>query len=154
MAALTYSGSFTPRRSLRVLPPDAHLRRIDGASPRSFPTPVGTGTPIVSLVERKRRRAAIARRRRLLSYLVSAAILAATWGIGGALAGLHASRIAVLPGTVHTSGGYLYTVRSGDTVWSIATQLDPSGDPRPLVAQIDAHLAGTAIYPGERILVP
>ena len=154
MAALTYSGSFTPRRSLLVLPSDSRRCPTDGASPRSFPAQVGMGAPVGSLVERRRRRLAIARRRRLLSYLASAAILAATWGISGALAGIHAAPVGVLPGTVRTTGGYLYTVRSGDTLWSIATRLDPSGDPRPLVAQIDSHLEGTGIYPGERILVP
>jgi hypothetical protein len=39
-------------------------------------------------------------------------------------------------------------------VWSIATRLDPTGDPRPIVDTIVAQLNGASIAPGERVLLP
>jgi LysM repeat protein len=47
-----------------------------------------------------------------------------------------------------------WVVRPGDTLWSIATAVDPHGDVRPLVDRLDAQLHGTALYPGEVISIP
>lgn len=47
-----------------------------------------------------------------------------------------------------------YVVQPGDTLWSIATRVDPSGDPRPLVARLHAEIGTYAIFPGERIRIP
>lgn len=47
-----------------------------------------------------------------------------------------------------------YVVQPGDTLWSIATRLSPDGDPRPLVAQMEAGLGSATIEPGQRIVLP
>lgn len=88
--------------------------------------------------------------------LVAAMLLALAIG-NGALAGLAPSP----PAAVHaaaapaaaTSGGHV-TVHAGDTLWSIARQLQPSGDVRPLVDRL-IELNGTmTLQPGERLTVP
>jgi spore germination protein YaaH len=63
-------------------------------------------------------------------------------------------RLQVLPGSVKTAHGYLYRVQPGDTVWSIATRLDPTGDPRPLAGQIESEIGGTDLQAGTQVLVP
>jgi Tfp pilus assembly protein FimV len=70
------------------------------------------------------------------------------------LSGLRTAHLVTLPGLQATTKGYLYTVRPGDTVWSIASRIDPSGDPRPLVDAIEARLDEKPIVPGERVVVP
>jgi hypothetical protein len=49
---------------------------------------------------------------------------------------------------------HLYVVRPGDTLWSIAQRLDPGGDPRSLVAQLEDELNGATLVAGEQIQVP
>jgi hypothetical protein len=45
-------------------------------------------------------------------------------------------------------------VQPGDTVWSIATRLQPTGDVRPLVDRLDASFGGSVLHAGETVLVP
>jgi len=47
-----------------------------------------------------------------------------------------------------------YTVKPGDTLWTIAERVAPTADPRPLVAQMAARIGSETVVPGERILVP
>lgn len=47
-----------------------------------------------------------------------------------------------------------YTVRPGDTLWSIAQRADPTGDPRVLVARMAAATGSSTVQPGEHIVVP
>jgi len=99
-------------------------------------------------------RAAARRRRRILLGSLAAALLTALalpWsGTGGhplatpgpALAG---ERVA------HHAD---YVVLRGDTLWSIAQRLDPSGDPRPVVDKLAAQVGGDVVVPGEHLLLP
>ncbi|MHB1504728.1 MAG: LysM peptidoglycan-binding domain-containing protein [Acidimicrobiales bacterium] len=50
--------------------------------------------------------------------------------------------------------GELYVVRPGDTLWSIAVRMDPSGDPRPLVEQMAQEVQGDTVVAGERLRLP
>lgn len=47
-----------------------------------------------------------------------------------------------------------YVVQPGDTMWSIAERLDPGGDPRPLVAALEAQVGSDTLQPGERLRLP
>ncbi len=91
---------------------------------------------------------------RPLAGLVSVLVLVATYFGAGLLVGAHQVPHGTLPGAHAVSGGYAYVVQSGDTLWSIVTRLDPSSDPRPLVAELTARLHGAEIQVGERIVVP
>jgi hypothetical protein len=39
-------------------------------------------------------------------------------------------------------------------LWSIASGLEPGGDPRPLVAQLEQQLHGAQLIPGDELRVP
>jgi hypothetical protein len=49
-----------------------------------------------------------------------------------------------------------YTVRPGDTLWSIAQRIAPGRDPRPVVDQLieDNHLQGGDLQVGQAIDLP
>lgn len=52
------------------------------------------------------------------------------------------------------SPGTMVTVRSGDSMWSIARRLQPTGDVRSLVDALVAANGGSSIAPGDRLTVP
>ncbi len=93
------------------------------------------------------------RRRRFLLGTVATGLLVALalpWsGTGGSLA---------TPGPA-LAGETLaqhapYVVQPGDTLWSIALRLDPTGDPRPVVAKLEAEIGGDNVVPGEHLVLP
>ena len=92
--------------------------------------------------------------RRCAPGLVTAVALMGLWFGAGALAGAGGPGIARLPGTTHVPGGYAYVVRPGDTLWSIASRLEPGSDPGALVARLTAQLSTTVLRPGSVIVVP
>ena len=65
-------------------------------------------------------------------------------------------------GHSHTTGSALagnggvvtYTVRPGDTLWSIAERLDPASDPRPLMVRLATQTGSDTVVPGEQIVLP
>ena len=74
----------------------------------------------------------------------------------GALAGLApAPATAGVPAsTSGAASGRTVVVAPGDTLWSIARRLQPSGDVRPLVDRLAAANGGAAIAAGDRLVVP
>ena len=93
--------------------------------------------------------------RRFLPGVVTLIALVGLWFGAGALAAVGRSMpSATQKGLLKVDGGYAYVVRPGDTLWSIATRLVPSADPRPLVDRLAAELHGTTLRPGEVIVVP
>jgi hypothetical protein len=131
----------SPWRPLSESEPDPRCR-----PPR--PTRAGCGAE-----SRTTRPSAAVRRRRVLLGTVAAGLLAALalpWsGSGGSLA---TPGPALAGATVaHHSP---YVVRPGDTLWSIAVRLDPTGDPRPVVARLAAQVGTETPAPGERLVLP
>ncbi len=45
------------------------------------------------------------------------------------------------------------TVKPGDTVWSIASKLEPNSNIGPLVAEIESQTHSDSLYPGEKIVL-
>jgi hypothetical protein len=60
----------------------------------------------------------------------------------------------ITPARPAVGASITYTVRPGDTLWSIVQRLDPNSDPRPLVSEIQSVVGTTVITPGEKIVVP
>jgi len=60
---------------------------------------------------------------------------------------------AVAPAAAPTvePAGDVYVVRPGDTMWSIASSLQPDGDVRALVDQLTERAGGSGLQAGQRI---
>ena len=111
--------------------------------------------PPISVVpdcrSRTRRRVSPAvRRRRALLALMGLLLVGLALPLSGTGGNSHATGSAL----AETGHPLTYTVRSGDTLWTIAERVDPSADPRPLVAQLSAQTGSDTVVPGERILLP
>jgi LysM domain len=120
------------------LPVRPHLRLVD-AEERVRPA-----RPV-----RPRVSPAVRRRRSLLACMAAALVVLALplSGTGGRS---HATGSA-LAGAGRPS---TYTVQPGDTLWSIASRVDPSGDPRPLVSRLAAQVGSDTVVPGEHLVLP
>jgi hypothetical protein len=115
---------------------------------------------------RPRRRPQVYRRRRLVvatSALVllsvSIAVLSAAGSAlartgGGPLTatGVQGSSAVLVGGG--PSAGRTWVVRPGDTLWGIATALEPGRDVRPLVDRLEAELGTAALEPGQAVRIP
>ncbi len=128
------------RPPLRLLSsPDSGGRAADQVVKRIRPVDRPTSAP-------RRWHPASWRRRGMI--LVLAAVL-----------GVLAMPIGAIAGTSGASGGALvvgatYVVRPGDTLWSIATRLDPGRDPASLVTRMAAETGSRAVVPGEHLVLP
>lgn len=83
----------------------------------------------------------------LVAALIFAAIaIAATFGATRAVASNDATA---------ADFGYV-VVQPGDSLWSVATELDPSSDPRDVIAEIIRlnQLDGSGVQAGEALAVP
>lgn len=133
------------RPELRLLQPS------DLRTPRLRPR-LEPGRPVDTAGVRRTRRPVPldVRRRRTLLAMMGLALALLALPLGG------------FGGTSHTAESALaangrpatYTVRSGDTLWSIAQRVDPTGDPRPLVSQLAAELGTDTVVPGEQLTLP
>lgn len=116
-----------------------------------FVSPVVAGKMLDRTAVRSRLRYRV--RRLFVGIVVGAALYGAVSG-ASALASSHQGSPVVIAGSVRVQGGYEYTVRAGDTLWSIASRVYPNGDPRPLQAQLSAELSGKSPQPGEHLILP
>lgn len=98
----------------------------------------------------------------LVAFVVVALLVAAVGAVAvgrGALAGFAPEPVgataAPAPGGVApVADAEVVVVQPGDTLWSIARRLDPGGDVRPLVDRLVAANGGTALQPGQQLVVP
>ncbi len=148
-----------PPRRLELYRPGTPAAPPGAAAPH---TQAGTRRLVASpgyLSRPRRLDPAVYRRRRLLAaglfLLAIAAVLIVAQliqaGIGGGP--LTTTGAAAGPGMIQ-AGTTDYVVRPGDTLWSIAADLAPGRDERPLVDQLARETHGAALYPGEVIPLP
>jgi len=102
--------------------------------------------------------AAVYRRRRIGVALAAVTVVAvgylAVLGVGVLLAGPAAgSPTSAASGPALTHADRTYVVQPGDTLWSIARSLHPSGDVRPVVDALESRAGGAALVPGQRLRV-
>lgn len=95
-----------------------------------------------------------ARARQLMSGIATIGVLAGLWLGAGSISRTTAPSAAHLPGAVATAHGYSYVVRSGDTLWSIASAMEPNGDPRSLVDELNGELHGGVLTAGMTLHLP
>ena len=145
--------------------PSAHLAGCDAARVRGELTSRRAGAaeatpPAVGALDRatsaRSRQVAPRSRglRRLLPGAATLAVLASVWFGAGALSSLHRPALTVPAAAVKIHGGYLYVARPGDTLWAIASGLQPGGDPRPRVAELGQQLHGAQLVAGDRLTLP
>jgi len=124
MAAVAYP-EFRPQA------PPRHLRLVPPPAPR------------------RRSRSSIYWRRRALVLVAAVLLVIAARAALGALGG---GPLAA-PETPAGRGGAaaVYVVQPGDTYWSIARNLQPSGDVRVLVDKLSSEHGGAPLQPGEQL---
>lgn len=128
----------------------------DGVLESPWEDPAPGRPPLVLVPDRSRVRAgrhrtspAVRRRRTLLAAMgLLLAVLALPLSGTGGYSHPAGSALA------ETGRPVVYTVRPGDSLWSIARRADPGGDPRPLVAMMAARTGSESVQPGERIVIP
>ena len=98
-------------------------------------------------------------RRRVVAALLAALVVLAV-GVAAVAVGRGALAAVVpdppAPGAAVTpagAGGTAVVVRPGDTYWSIARRLQPTGDVRPLVDRLSAGHGNDVLRPGEQLVV-
>ena len=105
---------------------------------------------------RRRPSPAVYRRRRIVVVLCAAAVVAFGW------TGLHLLTgpsgggpltAAGQPVSIHAelAGAARVIVQPGDTLWTIARRVQPTGDLRPLVAKLESARGGRPLQVGETI---
>ena len=140
--------SCTPAVALPPTRPELRLVQGGRRRPAGLRGPVGT-LPAARPALRRRVSPEVRRRRALLAVLgLGIAVLAIPLGGSGGASHTTGSAAAAIP------AGTTYTVKAGDTLWSIAERVDPSGDPRPLVDRLAAEIGTFQVVPGEQLTLP
>lgn len=135
----------------------AVLAPAPSVRPATGPRPAGpVGRPQLRLIpggQSPAARAATFRRRRIVAALLLVTVLVlavqlaqVAVGWAGGLAG---------PGSAPIEGPTtVVEARSGDTLWTIARQVHPTGDIRPVVDAMEADRGSTDLQVGEQVRVP
>jgi len=120
-------------------------------APRRARCRVGTPAGLHSRAERAR---PVARRSAVVGGFAVLLATCAVWVQGGG--GRTGSDPLAAPGAGRTApaAAHVWVVQPGDTLWAIAERLDPGGDPRPVVAQLEAQVGSDTLQPGERLRLP
>jgi hypothetical protein len=128
----------------------SRLRLVGGPSAGRADPPGTVGAIGARPAPSRRRLSTEARRRRTLLAAMIVLVVALALPLSGTGGYSHAAGSAL----AETGRSVVYTVRPGDSLWSIATRVDPSADPRPLVERLAAETGSESVFPGERIVLP
>lgn len=163
MAALAFPYRTEPRTTpgattLRLVPTGAVPQDVRRVEVIPVPADAGAEGPAPARSTGAPTRARASRpglARRLLPGVATLAAVAVIWYGAGALSGLRPAASAAHPAPgASLAAGERYVVQPGDTLWSIALRLDPTGDPRPVVDKLTAEVPGGVLQPGERVVLP
>ncbi|MDQ3642282.1 MAG: LysM peptidoglycan-binding domain-containing protein [Actinomycetota bacterium] len=120
----------------------ADMRRLATVRIGSYVPPAPERTPAV-----------VYRRRRMVAVLVAASLFTVlVLAVGGLVGSSGSTGAAVAERPI--SPAAVYVVQPGDTFWDIARRLEPSSDPRPLVARLVAAHGSPVLVAGERLALP
>lgn len=139
-------------RTPGLAPPRTSSRAVPVASSSQAP-----GGRLASSVYRRRRLVAGAAVALVLS--LSIAVLSAAGSAlartgGGPLTTTGGQGSGLAPVAAGPGGARVWIVRPGDTLWGIATSLEPGRDVRPLVDQLQAEVGSSPLQPGEAVPIP
>jgi hypothetical protein len=138
--------------------PGAAVRTRDGQTSTVRSSPARRARAVQATAARPRTGAALIGPRglrRLLPGAATLAVLVGTWfGIGAVATSAHRVSIDRIPGSVPVHGGFRYVAQPGDTLWSIASRVEPGADPRPLVDELEVQLGGRSLQPGDPLILP
>jgi hypothetical protein len=135
--------------ALTATRPPLRLLSIPGEGGRAADR--GADIPRSDRVGAPRQRWSVGRRarlRRTAMFVVLAGLVGALAVPVSALAGTGAAPSPSL------AQGSTYIVQPGDTLWSIATRLDPTGDPRSMIGRLAAETGSETVVVGEHIRLP
>jgi hypothetical protein len=98
----------------------------------------------------------VAARRSWVIGIVALALAACgVWSQAGAVGRTGDGPLAVSgAGPSRTAAAEVWVVQPGDTIWSIAERMQPSGDIRPLVDRLAAEVHAQPLQIGERLAIP
>ena len=99
------------------------------------------------------RRAAYRRRRVGAVIVLVSLVLACRWAFGGLVSSPLAAAEPVRP-QAQPEAAEVHIVQPGETWWSLARSIQPSGDVRPLVAQLSRANGKQPLMIGQRIELP
>src|SRR5436305_7130849 len=123
----------------------------------AYPNPDRHGGPaprhlrLVPPPARRHPRRAVYWRRRVLAVVV---IVIAVAAARAALGALGTSPLAASGAPAGRGQAAVYVVQPGDTFWTIANRVHPSGDLRVFVDRLAAAHGGAPLQPGERLALP
>lgn len=118
--------------------------------------PVPTSRPALRVIEGGRSpvvRAATYRRRRLVAAVVLVAVLAVGFQVARSAVGIAAGWAS--PDPVPIEGPVVVVeAQPGDTLWSLARRVHPTGDVRPVVEAIIGERGASGLQVGDDVRVP
>ena len=126
---------------------DTHDRR----TPRPALRLVRGGRPSRAVVYRRRRLAALVVVGLAIGLVLLVIVPAVRAGLGAVGGGPLTPADAPTAPAMRTVAAHVYVVQQGDTLWSIAHRLQPTGDVRPLVDRLAAAHGHGPLRPGERL---
>ncbi len=129
-------------------------------APSLRPAPTGwrapAPRPALRVLEGGRSARAMApvyRRRRVLAALVLVTVLVVGWQLVQAATGVAAGWSAPTPATID-GPTVVVEADAGDTLWTLAREVRPTGDVRPAVEAILAERGSAELEVGDRVRVP